>query len=67
MTEQATRTEREPGRMLVGGEHVDGAAGERLDILNPATGEVITTTPAGDEEDVDRAVRAARRAFEDGP
>src|SRR5215207_1919553 len=67
MTDQATRTEREPGQMLVGGELVESAAGERLDILNPATGEVITTTPAGDEVDVDRAVRAARRAFEDGP
>ena len=67
MTEQATRTEREPGRMLVGGEGADALSGERLDILNPATGEVITTTPAGEAPDVDVAVRAARRAFEDGP
>ncbi|HEX2102937.1 MAG TPA: aldehyde dehydrogenase [Solirubrobacteraceae bacterium] len=67
MTEQAARTEREAGHMLVGGELVESASGERLDILNPATGEVITTTPAGDEADVDRAVAAARRAFEDGP
>ena len=67
MTDQATRTEREPGRMLVGGEGIDAAGGERLDILNPATGEVITTTPAGEETDVDAAVRAAKRAFDDGP
>jgi acyl-CoA reductase-like NAD-dependent aldehyde dehydrogenase len=67
MTEHAVRIEREPGQMLIGGELVESAAGERLDILNPATGEVITTTPAGDEVDVDRAVRAARRAFADGP
>jgi acyl-CoA reductase-like NAD-dependent aldehyde dehydrogenase len=67
MTEHAVRTEREPGQMLVGGELIDSAAGERLEILNPATGEVITTTPAGDEVDVDRAVAAARRAFEEGP
>jgi acyl-CoA reductase-like NAD-dependent aldehyde dehydrogenase len=67
MTEHAVRIEREPGQMLIGGELMDGAGGERLDILNPATGEVITTTPAGDEVDVDRAVTAARRAFEDGP
>ena len=46
MTEHAVRTEREPGRMRIGGELVEGATGERLDILNPATGEVITTTPA---------------------
>jgi acyl-CoA reductase-like NAD-dependent aldehyde dehydrogenase len=38
-----------------------------LDIVNPATAEVLTTTPAGGAEDVGRAVRAARRAFEDGP
>jgi acyl-CoA reductase-like NAD-dependent aldehyde dehydrogenase len=67
MTEQATRTEREPGHMLVGGELVQSESGERLDVLNPATGEVITTTPAGEEADVARAVGAARRAFEDGP
>jgi acyl-CoA reductase-like NAD-dependent aldehyde dehydrogenase len=67
MTEHAIRIEREPGQMLIGGEPVESAGGERLDILNPATGEVITTTPAGDEADVERAVRAARRAFEDGP
>ena len=66
MTVQATRTEREPGQMLVGGQLVEGAAGETLEIVNPATGEVITTTPAGDEVDVDRAVGAARRAFEEG-
>ena len=64
MTRYAAKTEREPAQMLIGGRLVESAAGERLDILNPATGEVITTTPAGDEVDVDRAVTAARRAFE---
>ena len=66
MTVQATRTEREPGQMLVGGQLIEAAAGETLEIVNPATGEVITTTPAGDNVDVDRAVGAARRAFEEG-
>ena len=66
MTVQATRTEREPGQMLVGGQLIEAAAGDTLEIVNPATGEVITTTPAGDEVDVDRAVGAARRAFEEG-
>jgi acyl-CoA reductase-like NAD-dependent aldehyde dehydrogenase len=67
MTEHAVRTEREPGHLLIGGEQLDSAERERLDVMNPATGEVITTTPAGDEVDVDRAVTAARRAFEHGP
>jgi acyl-CoA reductase-like NAD-dependent aldehyde dehydrogenase len=38
-----------------------------LDVLNPATGEVIATVPDGGAEDVDGAVRAARRAFDEGP
>src|SRR5918992_1878673 len=53
--------------MRIAGELVEAASGETLEILNPATAEVLTTTPAGASEDVDRAVRAARRAFEDGP
>jgi acyl-CoA reductase-like NAD-dependent aldehyde dehydrogenase len=38
-----------------------------LDVLNPASGEVIATVPDGGAEDVDRAVKTARRAFDDGP
>lgn len=41
--------------------------GQFRDILNPATGEVIATLPEQGERDVDAAVSAARRAFEDGP
>jgi acyl-CoA reductase-like NAD-dependent aldehyde dehydrogenase len=67
MTIDATRTEREAGRMLIGGQFEDAASGETIDVLNPATGKTITTTPAGEAEDVDRAVRAARRAFLEGP
>ena len=66
MTAGAT-TQRAPARMRIGGELVEAASGETLVILNPATGEVLTTTPAGSSEDVDRGVGAARRAFEDGP
>jgi acyl-CoA reductase-like NAD-dependent aldehyde dehydrogenase len=36
-------------------------------VLNPATGETIADVPRGTADDVDRAVRAARRAFDDGP
>ena len=51
-------------RILVDGEFVDGANGEWREVLNPATGEVIAEVPECSAEDVDRAVRAARVAFE---
>jgi betaine-aldehyde dehydrogenase len=49
-------------QMLVGGEWVDAATGETLDVLNPASEEVLDSAPEARAEDVDRAVRAARAA-----
>jgi acyl-CoA reductase-like NAD-dependent aldehyde dehydrogenase len=63
----AVSTQLAPERMRIGADLVDATSGETLDILNPAVAEVLTTTPAGGAEDVDRAVRAARRAFDEGP
>ena len=54
------------GRMLIDGEWVDAASGETFDAIYPGTGEVIARVAAGDREDVDRAAKAARRAFESG-
>jgi phenylacetaldehyde dehydrogenase len=54
----------EQRKMLIDGEWIDSASGEMLDVYNPATEEVIAHVPAGNAEDVDRAVAAARRAFE---
>lgn len=51
-------------RMLVGGERVDAADGETIDVRNPATGSVFDTAPAGTADDVDDAVEAASDAFE---
>jgi betaine-aldehyde dehydrogenase len=51
--------------MVIGGEEVDSATGRRMDVLNPATGEVVGSVPEGSAEDVDRAVAAARAAFKD--
>jgi hypothetical protein len=56
-----------PKRMLIGADWVDAADGAQLDVRNPATGEVFAQVPAGKAADVDRAVRAARTAFEEGP
>ncbi len=61
----ATTARIQPGKLLIGGEWVESAGGQMLDTINPATGEVITQIPAGTAEDVDLAVRAARRAFDD--
>ncbi len=48
---------------FVAGEWVDALGEGTQEVLNPATGEVVATVPAGGEEDVDRAVRAATGAF----
>src|SRR5437763_14179673 len=48
---------------LVGGEWVDSASGETMEVLNPATGETIAEVPAATAEDVDRAVQAAKKAL----
>ncbi|MDA8051840.1 MAG: aldehyde dehydrogenase family protein [Rhodospirillales bacterium] len=53
-------------RMLIDGKWVEAASGKTFDTINPATGEVLAAVAEGDAEDIDRAVAAARRAFE-GP
>jgi phenylacetaldehyde dehydrogenase len=55
-----------PLRLLIDGDWVEGQA-QPLSVLNPSTGEVLTTSASADEADVDRAVAAARRAFDNGP
>jgi aldehyde dehydrogenase (NAD+) len=52
--------------LLIDGRQVSSASGRSFQSLNPATEEVIATIAEGNEADVDRAVAAARRAFE-GP
>src|SRR5215475_337127 len=56
-----------PRQMYVDGEWVGALSGKTFDTVDPATEEVITTVPHSGPEDVERAVRAARRAFETGP
>jgi len=55
-----------PKRMLIGGHWVDAQEGGTLDVRDPATGEIFANVPAGTAADVERAVSAARRAFEHG-
>ena len=54
-------------KMLINGKWVDAASGKTFASYNPATGEVLAQVAAGDREDIDRAVKAARAAFESGP
>ena len=54
-------------KMLIGGEWVEALSGKAFESVNPYTGRAWATAPEAGEEDVDRAVRAARAAFDEGP
>jgi aldehyde dehydrogenase (NAD+) len=52
---------------FIGGKPVDALSGERIDVICPSDGKVFASIPASGKADVDRAVRSARKAFDDGP
>jgi phenylacetaldehyde dehydrogenase len=52
-----------PGRLLIDGEWVESASGATFETINPATEERLAEAARGEKEDIDRAVRAARKAF----
>jgi phenylacetaldehyde dehydrogenase len=56
-----------PRQLFINGQWVDAASGRTFDTPNPATGETLASVAEGDAEDINRAVKAARRAFEEGP
>jgi phenylacetaldehyde dehydrogenase len=56
-----------PRKMLIGGKWLEAASGKTFATYNPATGEVLAQVAEGNSADVDRAVTAARKAFESGP
>src|SRR5687767_4427381 len=51
-------------RLFIGGRWVEPAGSETIEVVNPTTGAPIGSVPAGTPEDADRAVRAARAAFD---
>lgn len=73
MTTSSTDTARsvflqqQPVKMLIGGQWTTAASGKTFDTINPSTGEVLARVAEGDTEDINRAVAAARKAFESGP
>jgi aldehyde dehydrogenase (NAD+) len=66
MTDAHPYLDGKPKRMLIGGKWLEAASGKTFDTCNPATGEVLAHVAEGGAEDIDRAVAAARAAF-NGP
>jgi phenylacetaldehyde dehydrogenase len=56
-----------PRQLFINGQWTDAASGKTFETPNPATGATLANVAEGDAEDIDRAVRAARTAFDEGP
>jgi aldehyde dehydrogenase (NAD+) len=56
-----------PTKLLINGKWVDSNSGKTFPTVNPSTGDVITQVAESDAADVDKAVAAARAAFDKGP
>ena len=56
-----------PRKLFIGGQWTEAASGRTFETPNPATGETLANVAEGDAEDINRAVSAARKAFESGP
>jgi phenylacetaldehyde dehydrogenase len=56
-----------PRKMLINGQWVNSISGKTFPSYNPATGEVLAQIAEGDRDDIDQAVKAARKAFDQGP
>ncbi|MFL5331123.1 MAG: aldehyde dehydrogenase family protein [Gemmataceae bacterium] len=64
---KATRPQVKEQMMLIGGKWVPSVSGKTFATLNPSTGEPICQVAEGDKADIDKAVAAARKAFDHGP
>ena len=53
-------------KMLINGKRVDAASGETFDVSDPSNNQLLAKVPKGSEEDINRAVNAARQAFDSG-
>lgn len=65
MTTEAAVKVKERYQLFINGQFIESASGETFDTYNPATGAVLAKVAKGGKEDVDRAVQAARRAFDE--
>ena len=66
VTEATRRFVAKRQRMLIGGEWLEASDGSTLDVFDPATGQAFAKVPAGGKAEIDRAVAAARKAFDGG-
>jgi aldehyde dehydrogenase (NAD+) len=66
MNATAVKQSLKPLKLFIDGKWEDAVSGRGIPVMNPATGEQLTSVPDAGTEDVDRAVRAARRTFEKG-
>src|ERR1700733_13851024 len=57
---------RRPKGLLIGGKWIAAKSGKTFETINPANEEVLALVPEGDKADVDEAVKAARKAYEEG-
>src|SRR5713226_5859750 len=57
---------KKPKRLLIGGKWVAAKSGKMFETINPANEEVLALAPEGDKADVDEAVKAARKASDEG-
>ena len=60
-------TIRNPDKLFIGGEWVAPLSGESIEVVNPNSEDVIARVAAAGDADMDRAVAAARQAFDHGP
>ncbi len=67
LTDNVSRFVAKTRQMFINGKWVDAASGKTFPSYNPATGDVLANVAEGDKEDINRAVAAARAAFDTGP
>jgi len=63
---ESLEMKRDMYHMIINGERVEGSAGETFTTYNPATGEPVAKVAKGTSEDAERAIQAARQAFDHG-
>ena len=58
---------RHPDKLYIGGEWVEPKSGKSIEVVNPNSEEVVARVAEAGRDDMDRAVAAARKAFDEGP